>query len=455
MDPTIASTRYHVVFGTVRAGIYTPGTPVVAKRSESSSLPIIIVCATSKQAESVQKLNDLAGNKLTKAALGLPRIRLFLDLIEDFDVGLLSRSSQSWYAVWELHYATREIHRTIFTQYSDYGHLASSTPGVHSSRQHRKFCDIVPAIVWLLARGDSSFLINNQLSQYLPPADRRKAYNTPDTGIRNLDPNVISVSDDEDQVEEELPQTSGSSFSVTAPPMIDLVTPPLRQTAAPKSMTLMSSTPSAPTRKTKSKTKRTLTPTDDMLSQLPRPAPHKSPEPPRPGPSKSRWLSKASVPKNPFQSPPAPSISASSMSASISSASTLTLTPLPSVAMSISSKYSRRAPTHLDCSAIAESLSSETFMRHRAIDGTVTGSMRYDDPALQSHPLPMSQHLPLAVVDYIRSHGYGRDMMVLVETAMAAAGQDEHNFIKAMGLQNHPGAEAGFIWRLAHNCHAL
>ncbi|KAJ2933885.1 hypothetical protein H1R20_g3198, partial [Candolleomyces eurysporus] len=442
MDPRIASTRYHIVFGTARAGIYPPGTPVTTNWSGNSALPIVIVCATSKQAESVQKLNELGGNKLTKAPVGLPRIRLFLDSIQDFDVGLLSRSSPAWYAVWELHYATQEIHRTIFTHYSDYGHLANSTPGVHSSRQHRKFCDIVPAVVWLLARGDSQFLINNSLSQYLPPADRRKVYDTPDTSTRNLDPNVISVSDDEDQVEEELPQAS------------DLVTPPSRQTATPKSKAAKTLTSPAPasTQKAKSKTKRSLTPTDDMLSQLSRPAPHKSLQLPHLGPTKSRWLSKANVPTNSFQSAPAPSISTSSMSTSISSTSTLMLTLWPSVALS---KRSHQASTDSTSSAIAESLSSETFMRHRAIDGTVTGSMRYDDPALQSHTLPFSQHLPLNVIDYIRSHGYGRDMMVLVETALAAAGKDELNFIKAMGLQNHPGAEAGFIWRLAHNSHAL
>jgi hypothetical protein len=81
--------------------------------------------------------------------------------------------------------------------------------------------------------------------------------------------------------------------------------------------------------------------------------------------------------------------------------------------------------------------------------------MRYDDPALQAHIFPASLHLPLNVVDYIRSHGYGCDMMVFIETALAAAGQDELSFIRTMGLQNHPGAEAGYIWRLAHSRHAF
>lgn len=81
--------------------------------------------------------------------------------------------------------------------------------------------------------------------------------------------------------------------------------------------------------------------------------------------------------------------------------------------------------------------------------------MRYDDPNFHTHAFPVSSHLPLGVVDYICSHGYTREMIVLVETALMTAGEDEDKFIRAMALQNHPGAEAGFIWRLAQGRHCL
>jgi hypothetical protein len=93
----------------------------------------------------------------------------------------------------------------------DYRHLTNARPGVHCTWQHRKFTSITDAVVWLLARGDCQLLIKNQLSQYLPPADRRRLYDTPDTSVRNINPNIITVTDDEDEVEEELPQASSAS----------------------------------------------------------------------------------------------------------------------------------------------------------------------------------------------------------------------------------------------------
>ncbi|RXW11724.1 hypothetical protein EST38_g14129, partial [Candolleomyces aberdarensis] len=410
---------------------------VVAKYSATSALPIIFVCRTQEQAENVDKLNDLCQNKVTKAVNGVPRIRTFLSLLEDYDVGLLSRCCQRWYGVWELHQGPEEIHRTIFVEYSDYSHLAKDLPGVHSSRQHCKFFDLVTPIVWLLARGEKQFLIKHKLTQYLPPSDRQKEFDTPDTRTRNIDPNVITVTDDE-EVDGELPQLSGPSSSITAPPIINLVTPPsLVATRARSKVTQQLPAPasSASTfrKKGKGSTKRALSPTEDASLKSPRPAP-----------SVPAWLlTTSNFPNCLLSSPPPPS---STISTSISSASTLTAS---STALAL---LSNRTMEHLSTPMIGE---PQIFMRHRGTDGTVTGSMKYDDPAFQTFPLPESQHLPLPVVDYVRSHGYGRDMMVLIETAMAAAGGQELNFIKAMGLRNYPGAEAGFIWRLAHGSHAL
>jgi hypothetical protein len=84
--------------------------------SETSSLPIIAVCTTKKQAVDFHKLNELCG-KLTTVPIGLPRIHLFLKSIGDFDHGLLNCNSDAWYAVWELHYNGWKIHRMIFTKY--------------------------------------------------------------------------------------------------------------------------------------------------------------------------------------------------------------------------------------------------------------------------------------------------------------------------------------------------
>ncbi|KAJ2927303.1 hypothetical protein H1R20_g9790, partial [Candolleomyces eurysporus] len=398
------------------------------------------------QAENINKLNDLCKGKVTKAVSGLPRIQKFLSLIEDYDVGLLSRCCQRLYGVWELHQGAQEIHRTIFVEYSftlrlvirDYSHLAKDLPGVHSSRQHRKFFDLITPIVWILARGDKQYLIKNQLTQYLPPSDRQKEFDTPDTRTRTIDPNVITVTDDE-EADGELPQLSSPSSSVTAPPVINLVTPPSLVTTRARSKVTQrlpapASSASAFTKNAKGSAKRALSPTEDAsLKSL------------RPAPSVPAWLSTTSnFPDCLLSSPPLPS---STMSTSISSASTLT-----AASTALASSSNRPTMEHLSTPMIREAL---IFMRHRATDGTITGSMKYDDPAFQTFPLPESQHLPLPVVDYVRSHGYGRDMMVLIETAMAAAGGQELNFIKAMGLQNYPGAEAGFIWRLAHGSHAL
>lgn len=82
---------------------------------------------------------------------------------------------------------------------------------MHCTWQHHKFNSITDAVVWLLAHGNCQFLVKNQLSQYLPPADRRRLYDTPDTSVRNINPNIITVTDEEDEVEEELPQASGAS----------------------------------------------------------------------------------------------------------------------------------------------------------------------------------------------------------------------------------------------------
>ncbi|KAJ2929271.1 hypothetical protein H1R20_g7814, partial [Candolleomyces eurysporus] len=342
MDAHIAAVRYHVVIGTSRAGVYSPGAgnalPTL-KYSESSSLPIIVVCENNRQAQDVDIINTLTEGKLTKIANGLPRIRALLNCLEEFDTSLLSRNSET--------------------------------------------CE------------------------------------------------------EEGEVEEELPQASSSSSTTTAPaPVIDLVTPPsfsASTTVVSKLKTdrmLATPTPSASTQSTKGKTKRALTPTNDTQA---RPSSQALP--------KAALLSKTRRTKGPLHSYiPAPSISVSSASTSFSSVSSL--------AISSTNRCSAG-------SEMANALSADIFMRHHSTDGTVTGTLRYNDQALHSIVFPHSKHLPLSVIDYIRSHGYSSEMMVLIETAMAAAGNDKDGFVKAMVLRNYPGAEAGFIWRLAHKRHAL
>ncbi|KAJ2925771.1 hypothetical protein H1R20_g11322, partial [Candolleomyces eurysporus] len=177
---------------------------VQLKKSENATLPIVVVCVTKAQVDNVHKLNILTKGKLSKLASGLPRIRGFLNSLEDVDVTLLVHSSDRW----------------------DYGHLADDAPGVSAYQQHRKFADIVSTVVWLLACGERDVLIQNGLTDYLPPTDQRILFDTPNTAVRNLNLNIIYLSDDEDEVEKDLPQAQGSSSSITAPPIIDLVTPP-------------------------------------------------------------------------------------------------------------------------------------------------------------------------------------------------------------------------------------
>ncbi|KAJ2925768.1 hypothetical protein H1R20_g11323, partial [Candolleomyces eurysporus] len=100
-------------------------------------------------------------------------------------------------------------------------------------------------------------------------------------------------------------------------------------------------------------------------------------------------------------------------------------------------------------SEMAAALASCVFMRHHGTDGVVTGVMKYNDPDVVTIVFPNSKHIPLSVVDYLWSHGYSAEMMLLIETALAAANNDD-SFINAMALRNFPGAEAGFIWCLTH-----
>ncbi|RXW21192.1 hypothetical protein EST38_g4662 [Candolleomyces aberdarensis] len=130
-----------------------------------------------------------------------------------------------WYTVWELRRDGRHINRTVFTCYSDYGHLTSDKGGVSGFRNHRKFSNLVSTVVWLLSRGDSRFLMQNSLSDHAAPTDHRLQYDTPDTELRNLDPNVILLSDEEDGIPEDLPQLRGSSSKSANPLVINLVTP--------------------------------------------------------------------------------------------------------------------------------------------------------------------------------------------------------------------------------------
>jgi hypothetical protein len=55
---------------------------------------------------------------------------------------------------------------------SDYAHLAADRPVSPTFLQHREFFPLVSAVVWLLARGSSDFLIKNNLTTHVTPADR-------------------------------------------------------------------------------------------------------------------------------------------------------------------------------------------------------------------------------------------------------------------------------------------
>ncbi|RXW11372.1 hypothetical protein EST38_g14484 [Candolleomyces aberdarensis] len=449
--------RHKVVFGSQNAGIYPPGTPVVVKQSDTATIPILIVCVSQNQAEDIQYLNSLTGDVVRTTKSGIARIKAFLECLEDVDPSELSFKSQKWYAVWELQKGDQEIHRSIFAHYGDYAHLTTDGPG--AMRHHRKFYSLVSAIVWLLARGSSDLLFRNNLGGHAAPSDRRIVYDTPDTEIRNLNPNIIQLSDEED-FEGELPQPRGPSRERS---VINLVTPPSAllppspaASKAKSKRTPVTPTPSAPSRgfKSKGSSKRALSISD---SEDVRPVAPATPMVSQRYQQSSAWLTAARVNQKAGVTLPSYPLSAPS----ISTASNSTLASISSVSsLSFSSSSSSRTVQATPRSSLGSdvpdfpALSSQVFMRQRAIDGTVTGTVMCGSPEMQDLVLPTSAHLRVSVVDYLRSHGYNSDMIVLVETALAASGSDD-GFTKAMALRGLPCAESGFIWRLAHKCHAL
>ncbi|KAJ2920759.1 hypothetical protein H1R20_g16334, partial [Candolleomyces eurysporus] len=301
-------------------GYQGPKLSVQLKKSENATLPVVVVCVTKAQADDVHKLNILTKGKLSKMALGLPRIQGFLNSLEDVDVTLLARSSNR--------------------------------------------CD------------------------------------------------------DDDEVEKELPQAQGSSSNITAPPIIDLVTPPNGAYSSP------------------------------LLRPF---LPH-------------------------FLHPP---VSASAAVASKSKATRKNAASGPSAP---AKARTRQTNTQLQPSIQALSKTQANPAAGRRVHGGVSSSGQgspFSTP-LHLHRLSLRLHQLSFIIDslvsishryysklrglgdggcfgQLRLHAspcYSAEMMLLIETALAAANNDD-GFINAMALRNFPGAEAGFIWRLAHGCHAL
>ncbi|RXW14349.1 hypothetical protein EST38_g11507 [Candolleomyces aberdarensis] len=399
------SDRLFVAIGGQNPGVRAAGQTYVLKGT-SNTFPILVCCTSPQQVADVQRLNR--GIKEVTAARGVTKkIEAFVKSMEPLET-LIGGTRTRWYAVWSIESSEGSVFCTIFAKYQDYGHLADAADTVH--RRHRRFFNIMHAVIWLLAQGDSAFLLNDpQLCHYAPPADRRKFFDTPSTATRSIEPSAIEVSDDDDgddlPIMGELPQ----SPALKTPKVISLVTPPAPGTPTPT--VKRSRAPQT------AGTQKPLAP-GAIAAALKKAR-------------KTRRASGEALPTNPLV--PVVSSSSSISSISVSSISTVSsISSASNIPLSTSHRSFKRR-------AIAQ-----PFMLLRDIGGKVISTLMSKEEA----PTPcQSDLLPPLVIDYLQSHGYTAMTFAVIEAAWTAA-SEEDAFINTLGTKGFAASEAGFIWRL-------